>query len=116
MTRRRLDLLPGTLDMLVLETLTVGEMHGYAIVRHIQTRSADVLQVEEGSLYPALHRMHARGLIQAKWGVSESNRRAKFYALTAAGRKRLKREERAWQDISGAIAKVLHAKLEGAHP
>jgi PadR family transcriptional regulator, regulatory protein PadR len=84
----KLDLLQGTLDMLILKTLTGGPMHGYAIVRSNQEISQDALRVEEGALYPALHRMELRGFVDSQWGASENNRRAKFYRLTAAGRKK----------------------------
>lgn len=114
MADQRPDLLPGTLDMLVLKALHVGPRHGYAIVERIRTTSGDVLLVEEGSLYPALHRMERRGWIRAEWGLSESNRRAKFYRLTAAGRRRLEEEREAWERMSGAIGKVLRARMAGA--
>jgi PadR family transcriptional regulator, regulatory protein PadR len=107
LSHTRAELLQGTLDMLILKTLTVGPMHGYSIVRRIQQVSDDVLQVEEGSLYPALHRMEERGWIEAEWGVSENNRRAKFYKLTRAGRKSLADEESAWARLSEAISKVM---------
>lgn len=100
-------LLQGTLDMLILKTLSLGPMHGYSIVRRIQQVSDDVLQVEEGSLYPSLHRMEERGWIEAEWGVSENNRRAKFYKLTRAGRKSLTEVETNWARLSEAISKVM---------
>lgn len=100
-------LLQGTLDMLILKTLTPGAMHGYAIVEFIQQSSDDVLRVEEGALYPALHRLELRGLLSAEWGVSENNRRAKYYRLTAAGRKHLAEESSQWNRLSGAIAHVM---------
>jgi transcriptional regulator len=103
----RLELLQGTLDMLILKALALGPMHGYQIARRIQQSSADVLQVEEGSLYPALHRMERRGWIKAEWGLSENNRRAKFYDLTRAGRKQLQAEEVNWGRLSEAISKVM---------
>ena len=111
--RNKPDLLPGTLDMLVLKTLTTGPLHGYAIVRRIQERSKDVLQVEEGSLYPALHRMHKQGWIEAEWGVSETNRRAKYYSLTKAGRKQFKEEVAEWEVLSSAVAQVLRTAEGG---
>src|SRR5438270_7677609 len=89
-------LVQGTLDMLVLKALTRGAMHGYSIAEFIQASSDDVLRVEEGALYPALHRLELRGLVSAEWGVSDNNRRAKFYRLTAAGRKRLAEESQSW--------------------
>src|SRR5260370_37015138 len=94
------DLLQGTLDMLVLKTLTRGPMHGYAVARWIQETTDDVLQVEEGSLYPALHRLEKRGWIAAEWGLSELNRKAKYYKLTNAGRKRLAVESSSWSRVT----------------
>ena len=114
MPKERDDLLRGTLDMLVLKTLAGGRRHGYAIVGRIQQASGEVLQVEEGSLYPALHRMERRGWIRAEWGLSESNRRAKFYGLTAAGRKQLAASRESWARVSAAIGKVLRARAVGA--
>ena len=111
MADQKQELLPGTLEMLVLKTLSMGQMHGYAIVREIQRRTADALVVEEGSLYPALHRMERRGWIDAEWGQSESNRRAKYYRLTKAGRAELKAQTASWARMSGAIAQVLGAQL-----
>ncbi len=101
------DLLPGTLEMLVLQTLRLGPLHGYAIAQHIQQTSADVLQVEEGSLYPALHRMAQEGWIRAKWGASENNRRARFYSITSGGLKQLAAEENRWSELTAAVARVL---------
>jgi PadR family transcriptional regulator PadR len=106
-TENRTELLQGTLDMLILKTLKQGPMHGYSIVRRIQQVSDDVLQVEEGSLYPSLQRMENRGWIDAEWGLSENNRRAKYYKLTRAGRKQLADEETNWARLSEAIAKVM---------
>lgn len=97
----------GSLDLLVLQTLSGGAKHGYAVARHIQAASDEFLKVEEGSLYPALHRMERRGWIAAEWGVSESNRRAKYYALTPTGRRQLKREVAEWRAMVKAIGKVL---------
>ena len=97
----------GTLDMLILKALTRGAMHGYGIVEFIQQSSDDVLRVEEGALYPALHRLELRGLLSAEWGVSENNRRAKYYRLTAAGRKHLAEESSNWNRLSGAVARVM---------
>ena len=114
MARKKGDLLQGTLDMLILRTLTTGPMHGYAIVRRLQQVSDDVLQVEEGSLYPALYRMAAKGWIEPEWGTSENNRRAKFYRLTKAGRRQLRDEVAAWERFSEAAAKVLSAPREAA--
>ena len=105
----RLELLQGTLDLLILRTLLAGPAHGHAIAKHIERHSDDVLQVEQGSLYPALHRLIKRGWISAEEGASENNRRAKFYRLTAAGRRRLQTETRQWQTIAVAIAAALAA-------
>ena len=101
------DLVQGTLDMLILKALTRGAMHGYSIMEFIQQTSDDVLRVEEGALYPALHRLELRGLLTADWGVSENNRRAKYYRLTAAGRKHLAAEASSWDRLSAAIARVM---------
>ena len=101
------DFLQGTLALLVLKTLARGAMHGYGITLHIQRISSDVLRVEEGSLYPALHRMEQDGWINAEWGTSENNRRARYYRLTAAGRKQLAEEEKNWARLTQAIASVL---------
>ena len=100
-------LIQGTLDMLVLKTLTRGPSHGYAIALSIQSISEDVLRVEEGSLYPALHRLELDGVIDSEWGVSDNNRRAKFYRLTAAGRKQLAKEADNWQRVARAIGRVM---------
>jgi transcriptional regulator len=105
----RADLLQGTLDLLILQTLRREAMHGYAIAERILDTSDEVLQVEEGALYPALHRLELRGLLEAEWGVSENNRRAKYYRLTASGRKQLARETEYWRRVAGAIGKVLEA-------
>jgi transcriptional regulator len=94
------DLLPGTLGMLVLKALARGPRHGYAIAEWIQETSGDVLRVEEGALYPALHRLELRGLLSAEWGTSDNNRRAKYYDLTAAGRKQLAAETAQWRRLS----------------
>ena len=101
------DLLQGTLDMLVLKALADGPRHGYGVAEWIETASRDVLEVEEGALYPALHRLQLRGLLSAEWGTSENNRRAKFYSLTAAGKKRLEQETAEWRRLSNAISHVL---------
>jgi transcriptional regulator len=100
-------LLQGTLDMLILKSLTRGPMHGYGIVEFIQESSDDILRVEEGALYPALHRLELRGLLRAEWGVSENNRRAKYYRMTAAGKKHLADEASTWGRLSGAIGRVM---------
>src|SRR4030088_3298982 len=101
------DLLPGTLDMLILKTLTRGIMHGYGIAQHIHQMSDDVLQVEEGSLYPALQRMQLQGWISSEWGQSANNRRARYYRLTPAGRKQLAKEEENWHRLTHAVGLVL---------
>src|ERR1700727_967873 len=101
------DLLQGTLDLLILKSLAREPMHGYGVAEWIHESSQDVLRVEEGALYPALHRLELRGLLSAEWGVSDNNRRAKFYALTATGKKQLMQETEYWCRVSGAIARVL---------
>src|SRR5262245_47769336 len=100
-------MLQGALDMLILKALARRAMHGYAIAEFIQTTSGDILRAEEGALYPALHRMELRGLLHAKWGVSENNRRAKYYRLSAAGRRQLSDEAATWGRLSSAIARVM---------
>lgn len=107
MLRKKKDNLQGTLDLLVLRTLEQGPMHGWGITLHIEQISNEVLRVEEGSLYPALHRMEQAQWISAEWGVSENNRRARFYRLTNLGRKQLTAERENWQKIMGAVALVL---------
>lgn len=109
-----LDLLQGTLDLLILKTLSQGSLHGYAIARKIQETSGDALLIKEGSLYPALHRMERRGWIRSEWGASENNRRARYYRLTAAARRQLAAEESSWTEFSRAVTKVLHAAAKGA--
>ncbi len=101
------DLLQGTLDMLILRALTSSAKHGYAIADLIHQRSEDVLRVEEGALYPALHRLELRGWLTSEWGVSENNRRAKFYRLTAAGRKQLTKESEQWSRLATAVTRVM---------
>lgn len=103
------DLLPGTLDLLILQSLAAGQRHGYSIAKRIQQTSEGVLEVEEGSLYPALHRLERRGWVASEWGLSDSNRRAKYYKLTAAGRRSLGTERETWERVSGAIGRVLRA-------
>jgi PadR family transcriptional regulator PadR len=103
------ELLHGTLDALVLKTLSWGPRHGYAIARWIEQITEDALRIEEGSLYPALYRLERRGLIEAEWGLSENNRKVKFYQLTAAGRERLAVETAQWQRFTAAVSKVLLA-------
>ena len=106
-----LDLLRGTLDVLVLKTLAWGPRHGYDVARWIRERSAEALRIEEGALYTALHRMEARGWIAAEWGVSENNRRAKFYRLTTAGRQQLTRQSADWARYAEAVFRVLNAAI-----
>ena len=106
----KVDLLQGTLDMLVLKALTWGSMHGYGITRWLEQRTGAALQVEEGSLYPALHRMAKRGWVKSEWGVSENNRRAKFYELTRPGKKELEKETANWSRLSAAISQVVKLK------
>ena len=101
------DLLQGTLDLLILRTLALESMHGWAIAQRIQQVSKDALQIGQGSLYPALHRLEYKGWIQAEWGVSENNRRARFYKLTRAGQKQLERERANWERVSKAISRIL---------
>ena len=107
MAKGKNDNLQGALALLVMKSLEQGPMHGWGITLHIQRISNEILRVEEGSLYPALHRMEQERLISAEWGVSENNRRARFYRLTAIGRKRLHAERENWQKITSAIAMVL---------
>src|SRR6185295_13021012 len=103
-----LDLLQGTLDVLILKTLSWGKpLHGYAIARWLQQVTDDVLRIEEGSLYPALHRMERKGWIASEWGLSENNRRAKYYTLTREGRKQLRSDSSTWSVFSSAVSKVL---------
>lgn len=103
----KMDLLQGTLDVLILKTLSWGPLHGYAVVRWIAQRTEDALRIEEGALYPALHRMEQKGWIEAEWGVSENNRRAKFYRLTDEGRRQLNAEAESWQRYADAVGRVL---------
>jgi PadR family transcriptional regulator, regulatory protein PadR len=103
------DRLQGTLDLLVLKTLaSQGRMHGYALTLRVEQISENVLRLEEGSLYPALHRMSQSGWLLAEWGASDNNRRARYYFITAAGRKQLAEEERSWAQLTEAVARVLH--------
>jgi len=108
MARQRNDILQGTLALLVLKTLSArGSMHGYAITSHIQRASADLLRVEEGSLYPALHRMEQDGWVRAEWGVTEKNRQARFYTLTPQGKKQLAAEQENWARLTEGVTRVL---------
>lgn len=103
------DLLQGTLDAMLLKAVSWGPMHGYGLARWIEDLTGDALRIEEGSLYPALHRLEARGLIQAEWGLSDNNRRARFYKLTARGRQQLRAEVSNWQRVANAVGAVLSA-------
>ena len=107
MAPEKLDLPQGTLELLILKTLALEPQHGWAISERVQQVSKDGLQIQQGSLYPALHRLERRGWIKARWGASENNRRAKYYELTRAGRKQLEREESAWRKLAAAVAQVL---------
>ena len=109
MASERTDLLQGTLELLILKTLARESMHGYGIVQRIHETAEDLLKVEDGSLYPALYRMEERGWIKSVWGVSEHNRRARFYKLTKAGQKQLAAERANWNRISKAVTKILQA-------
>ena len=110
MPASRLDLLQGTLDLLILRTLALSPMHGWAISQRIQQVSGDVLRVNQGSLYPALHRLEDAGWIDAEWGRVENNRQAKFYRLTKQGERQLKEEQRQWERMTLAVARVLEGK------
>jgi PadR family transcriptional regulator, regulatory protein PadR len=103
------DLVQGTLDLLILKTLALDPLHGWAIAQRIKQLSKDVLQVQQGSLYPALHRLEQQAWIKAEWGESDNNRRAKFYSLTRAGRKQLERESSSWERLSAAISAIVKA-------
>jgi PadR family transcriptional regulator PadR len=105
----RIDLPQGTLDLLILRTLSLGPEHGWGISERVQQMSRDVLCIQQGSLYPALHRLERRGWIKAEWGTSDNNRRAKFYELTASGRKQLQTERDEWNKLTAAVAQVLNA-------
>jgi PadR family transcriptional regulator PadR len=105
----KLDLPQGTLDLLILKTVALQPEHGWAIAQRVQQLSNDVLQVRQGSLYPALHRLEHRGLIRATWGISENNRKARFYELTAEGRRHLETETGQWERLTAAVAQVLEA-------
>jgi transcriptional regulator len=108
MPKSKNDILQGTLSLLLLKTLAAcGSMHGYAITSHIQKVSADLLRVEEGSLYPAMHRMEQEGLLRAEWGTTEKNRQARFYSLTAKGKKQLAQEEESWARLTEGVRRVL---------
>jgi PadR family transcriptional regulator, regulatory protein PadR len=104
---RSSELLQGTLDLMILKVISLGPMHGWAIAQRIRQLSGDTLRVNQGALYPALHRLEHQALIRAEWGESENNRRAKFYSLTTAGRKHLGKEEHSWERLSSAVGLVL---------
>jgi len=113
MTKAKEDILRGTLDLLVLKTLdTLGPLHGFGIARRIEQVSGDLLYLNQGTLYPALLRLQQRGWITSKWGVSENNRRARFYSLTKAGRKQLAEETESWERMAGIITRLLHGVEE----
>lgn len=112
--KQKADLLQGTLDMLILKSLIEGPRHGYGVAKWIQVTTKDALKIEEGSLYPALHRMQKRGWVNSEWGVSESNRRAKYYQLTSEGRAQLTTEVQAWSHLVDAISLVLNSNLAEA--
>jgi PadR family transcriptional regulator, regulatory protein PadR len=110
MPSKHIDLPQGTLDLLILRTLSAGAQHGWAVSERVQQMSSDVLRIQQGSLYPALHRLERRGWIKAKWGTSDNNRRAKYYELTKSGAKQLEQETETWRKLTVAVAQV----LEGA--
>ena len=106
------DLLPGTLDMLILKAVSLNPLHGYGVLQRIRQISGDALEIPQGSLYPAVYRLEHQGLIEAEWGVSNNNRRAKYYTLTAAGRRRLREETAGWNRLATAIASALSTTPE----
>lgn len=107
MAKQNIPLLQGTLDVLILKALSAGPLHGYGVAVWLEQQTEDVLQIEEGSLYPALHRMQRKGWLEAEWGLSENNRRAKYYRITAAGRRQLQQESASWERFAGAVSAVL---------
>lgn len=109
MQTQRIDFPQGTLDLLILRTLSMAPQHGWAISERVQQVSSDVLKIQQGSLYPALHRLERRGWIKAKWGLSENNRRAKYYELTRAGQKQLEVETESWRRLTAAVAQILES-------
>lgn len=109
---KQADLLPGTLDLLILKAVSLGPLHGYGILLRIQQISGGALLVEQGALYPALYRLEEQDLLAAEWGTSENNRRAKYYSLTRAGEKRLRQETESWNRVAAAMSTVLRAKPE----
>lgn len=114
MAHENLNLLKGTLDMLVLKSLEAGAAHGYAVASWIRDTSDDALQIEDGALYTALHRMEKRGWLASEWGLSDNNRRARYYALTREGRRQLSADQKTWGAYATAVSKVLSAELGGA--
>src|SRR5215216_2674059 len=110
MAKTSADLLPGTLDMLILKAVSLRPLHGYGVLLRIAQISGDALQIPQGSLYPALYRLERQGLISAEWGASDNNRKAKFYTITPAGRRRLKEEAASWDRLAAAIAAAMNAK------
>src|SRR5947209_6937255 len=106
------ELLPGTLDLLILKAVSLGPLHGYGVLLRIGQISADALEIEQGALYPALYRLERQGLLSTEWGVSENNRRAKYYELTTAGRKRLREETAGWERLVAAMSSALRARPE----
>ncbi|HEV8197145.1 MAG TPA: PadR family transcriptional regulator [Gemmatimonadales bacterium] len=114
MPPQSVDLLQGTLEFLVLKTLSWGPMHGFAVARWIRKATDDALEVEEGALYPALHRMERKGWIESDWGVTENNRRAKYYQITRLGREQLRREETSWTRYVSAVSKIMAAARASA--
>lgn len=109
MTHQKADLLQGTLDMLILKALSLGALHGYGVIQRIRQMSGEMLEVEQGSLYPALYRIEQRGWVSSRWEVNETGRRAKFYALTRAGRRQLEAEEASWDRLVLAVSKMRQA-------
>ena len=105
-------LLPGTLDLLILKAVSLGPLHGYGVLLRIGQMAGGALEIEQGALYPALYRLEGQGLLDSEWGISDNNRRAKYYKLTAAGRKRLREETAGWQRLAAVMATALRAKLE----
>jgi PadR family transcriptional regulator PadR len=106
------ELIPGTLDLLILKAVSLGPEHGYGVLLRIEQISGGRLQIEQGALYPALYRLEHKGMLEAEWGTSENNRRAKFYRITAAGRKRLREETAGWERVVAAMAAALRARAE----
>jgi PadR family transcriptional regulator, regulatory protein PadR len=109
MSTKHIDLPQGTLDLLILRTVALGPQHGWAIAERVQQISSDVLRIQQGSLYPALHRLERHGWIKAKWGTSDNNRRAKYYELTKSGHKQLETEQAAWEKLTAAVNQILKA-------